>query len=146
MWLLDLRYNSYVFLHSIYLSAHFSTKQIRPKWVGVIRAAVLEGECASVSVSHLWSRRDTWRYLPCLQSCALSGGKAAWQVNQTSGYTACTRDWCPLLQIGDRHACIGWIRQHEKQEHMTSPQNINTTLITDAHTQAVTVRQQHVNS
>ena len=69
--------------------------------------------CASVS--HLWSRRDTWRYLPCLRSCALSGGKAAWQVNQTSGYTACTRDWCPPLQIGDRHACVGWIKQHENR-------------------------------
>lgn len=67
-----------------------------------------------VCVSHLWSRRDIWRYHPCLRSCALSGGKAAWQVNQTSGYTACTHDWCPLLRIGDRHASECCIRQQEQ--------------------------------
>lgn len=56
--------------------------------------------------AHLWSRRDTWRYPPSPRSCARSGGRAAWQVSQTSGYTACTRDWCPLLQTGDRHVHI----------------------------------------
>lgn len=59
----------------------------------------------SVSLSYLWNKQGIWMCLPSPQSCAQSGDTGALPESQTSGYTACTHDWCLPLQGSNDTTC-----------------------------------------
>lgn len=147
MWFLDLLYNPYVFLHGIYLPAHFSTYRVdKPE------------------VSRSYPCRCPWRWTRecvCLSPVKQTGHlkvppmpsklcSIRWQsslAGESNIWLHSLHSWLMPSSANRRQTRMYRLDQarRKKQEHMTSPQNINTTLITDAYTEAVAVRQQHVN-